>query len=186
MKPMTLQPTFTVELPVSAADAVSRLQTAISQSQLREHVVTAGTCFDFRIESSSQRFWSPHLSVQLSEIAVDDGAKRMEPENRTDKTNEGDQQRCQLFGRFSPRPEIWTMFMAIYAVVVILMFAATILGYVQWMLGKSPWALGVLPVGLVLVVGLHVGSLTGQRLSADQMHLLRARLDEAISIAFPN
>lgn len=184
MTPMTLQPTFTVDLPVSAADAVSKLQAAIRQSRLRDHVVTAGTCFDFRVESSSQRFWSPHLSVQVSDKRVDDHGPRL-VDAETDN-HVGRHQHSQLFGRFSPRPEIWTMFMAVYGVVLILMFASAILGYVQWALGDSPWALAVLPTGAVLIMGLHAGSLVGQRLSADQMHLLRGRLDEAIDIAFPN
>ena len=73
--------------------------------------------------------------------------------------------------------------MAIYLVTACLIFAASIWGYVQWFLGDTPWALLFIPIGLVGIVVLHVASLIGQSLSADQMEQLRARLDELIAQA---
>ncbi|QEG43627.1 hypothetical protein [Roseimaritima ulvae] len=163
MKSLRLQPTFTVDVPSDAEQTIAALRTAIADDELSEHAMAAGTCFEFFIAPTQQRFWSPHLSIQIS--PRDPGS--------------------QLFGRFSPRPEIWTMVMAIYGVVLIFMFAAAIYGYVQWMLGTAPWALTVLPIGVIVIGSLHAASLVGQNLSSDQMHLLRSRLDRAIELAFP-
>ncbi|TWT94898.1 single stranded DNA-binding domain-containing protein [Neorhodopirellula pilleata] len=162
MKLFVLQPAFTVDVRVDKETAISRLRNAIASEELRGFAESAGTVFDFKIESTSRRFWSPHLSAQFSE--TDDGS--------------------QLFARFSPRPEIWTMFIAFYFVVAILMSLAAIVGYVQWSLGYSPSALLLIPLGTVAIIGLHLGSLAGQSLSADQMELLRSRFDRAIELAF--
>lgn len=162
MKSLKMQPTFRMNVPLPIEQAMIRLRNAIKNPELNEYVVSAGQCVDYKVEKSDRRFWSPHLSVQLHE--VDSGS--------------------ELVCRFSPRPEIWTMFMAMYFVATILIFAAMIYGYVQWFLGGSPWALVVVPVNLVVIAGLHGASLVGQGLSADQMHLLRSRLDRTLELAF--
>tara|TARA_R110002049_G_scaffold50370_3_gene143024 strand:- start:42084 stop:42617 length:534 start_codon:yes stop_codon:yes gene_type:complete len=161
MKSLKMQPTFTLDVPLSTRESVARMREAIRTAGLAGNTDAAGTCIDFKIDAEQQRFWSPHLSVQFSD--TDDGS--------------------QLFARYSPRPEIWTMVMAIYAVVTITMLAALIYGYVQWFLGQSPWAFAMVPFGMLLIGSLHAASLVGQSLSADQMELLRDRLDQVIRIA---
>lgn len=159
---LKMQPTFAVVLPVSADQAMATIRSVIDSSSLEANAQSAGRCIDFRIADEDQRFWSPHLSVQLSEW--DSGTR--------------------LFGRFSPRPEIWTMFMAIYFIAAIGGFAAVIYGYVQWAMGATPWALLGLPMGLMLILALHLASVIGQNLSSDQMDLLRSQLDRTLEIAF--
>lgn len=160
--PLQLQPTFTIDVPLDKDRAIERLRSAISSKEFQGLAESAGTVFDFKIEPGEQRFWSPHLSAQFS--PSDTGT--------------------QLFARFSPRPEIWTMFIALYFVIMILMSLAALIGYVQWSLGYAPWSLTAIPIGAILIVCLHTGSLVGQRLSADQMELLRSRLDRAVDTAF--
>lgn len=162
MNPLRLQPAFTIDIPVDKQTAINRLKKAIHNESLRGLAESAGTVFDFKIEPKDRRFWSPHLSAQFS------------------PTETG----SQLFARFSPRPEIWTMFMACYFVIAILISLAAIVGYVQWSLGYAPWSLIAVPVGVILIAAMHVGSLIGQSLSADQMELLRGRLDQAVELAF--
>ncbi|MFG0290583.1 MAG: hypothetical protein ACF8CQ_20560 [Rhodopirellula sp. JB044] len=157
-----LQPAFTIDVPVEQKQAIERLKMAIARDELRGLAESAGSVFDFKIARAERRFWSPHLSAQFSE--TDSGVK--------------------LFARFSPRPEVWTMFIAIYFIVAILMGLAMIVGYVQWTLGYSPWSLAVVPMGAFLIACLHLASMIGQSLSADQMALLRERLDRSIEIAF--
>lgn len=162
MTSLSMQPTFTLNVPVSADQAIARIRRAIAQPELSSHVVSAGHCVDYKVDDVDRRFWSPHLSIQLYD--TESGA--------------------EAFGRFSPRPEIWTMFMAIYFVAAICSFAAAIYAYVQWFLGASPWALTIIPVAILVIVALHIASLIGQSWSADQMQLLRARFDRTMEIAF--
>lgn len=162
MNPLKMQPTFTLDVPGNSYSAIAELRRAIRSPELKDHAQSAAQCVDFKIARADRRFWSPHLSAQLSD--TEDGAK--------------------LYGRFSPRPEVWTMFMAIYFGTALVIGVAAIYGYVQWTLGASPWALVAIPVGIIVIASLHGASLVGQSLSHDQMDLLRARLDRAMALAF--
>lgn len=159
---LKMQPSFAVAIPTTADQAMIEIRKAIESSPIHSHAQSAGHCVDFKIPDQDQRFWSPHLSVQVSD--TDAGSR--------------------LFGRFSPRPEIWTMFMAIYFFAAIVGFGSIIYGYAQWALGSSPWALIGLPIGIFVILGLHIASVIGQNLSSDQMTLLRSQLDQALEIAF--
>lgn len=165
--PPGMQPTLRLVLPASSQEATAKLRQAIRTPDLAGRVESAAQCFDFKVEHADRRLWSPHLSVQISDLAEADGAPRAE-----------------LFGRFSPRPEVWTLVMFCYFAAVFVIACAGVFGYVQWVLGRTPWALGLIPVALGAMVALHVVSLVGQRLSADQMTLLRSRLDRAVELAF--
>jgi hypothetical protein len=166
IKPLTMQPTFTVDVPLGADEAMSRIRKAIQSPEIRAHVASAGHCVDFQVAPKEQRFWSPHLNVQVSDLdagSLDAGS--------------------QLFCRFSPRPEVWTMFMALYFGAAFIICCAAIYGYVQWFLGDHPWSLIVIPIAALLILALHAASLIGQRLSSDQMADLRQRLDRTLQLA---
>lgn len=156
---LRMQPAFSVDVSEDAERVKERMKAALSQVDFREHVAMAGSCVDFKVDPMERRFWSPHLSVQI----------HPEPGG------------AHIHARFSPRPEIWTMFMAVYAVMGIVAFGAAIYAYVQWFLGSPPWALVVIPVCLFMIVMLHIASLIGQNLSADQMLTLRDRFDRVIA-----
>jgi hypothetical protein len=160
---LRMQPTFRVELPWEIEEAKNRIRRAIACEELADHADSAGQVVDYKIESSQQRFWSPHLSVQLYRLD--------EPQS------------TEAFCRFSPRPEIWTMVMAIYMFAACCLFGSLIFGFVQWMMGNSPWSLIVAPLSIALIAGLHMASLVGQGWSRDQMQLLRARWDRTLEIA---
>lgn len=156
---LRLQPAFTVDVPIDADELLRRVKRLFAEPRFRGIAKTASMCIDYTIELADQRFWSPHLSIQVSQ------------------TESGSQLHC----RFSPRPEIWTMFMAIYFVVLMLMFAASIYAYVQWWMGDAMWSLLMMPMGVVLIATLHAASQIGQGLSGDQMELLRGRLDQTLT-----
>lgn len=157
-----LQPAYTIPIPVDQQHAITRLKAAILHPELRGLAEAAGAVIEFKIEPTERRFWSPHLSAQCSE------------------TETG----THIFARFSPRPEVWTMFIAIYFIIAILICLALTAAYVQWSLGYAPWSLAAAPLGVLLIAAMHLASLMGQRLSADQMAVLRSRLDRAVEIAF--
>ena len=136
---------------------------AIESDELSDCADSAGRVIDYKIEATEQRFWSPHLSVQL--YGTD------EPQS------------TEAFCRFSPRPEIWTMVMAIYMVATCCLCGSLIFGFVQWTMGNQPWSLIIAPLSILVIVGLHLASLVGQGWSHDQMQLLRSRWDRTLEIA---
>jgi len=161
--PLQMQPTFRVELPWAMEEAKRRIRQAIASDELAAYAETAGWVIDYKVETSQRRFWSPHLSIQL---------------HRVDES-----QLTEAFCRFSPRPEIWTMVMAVYLVAACCLSGALIFGFVQWMMGNPPWALLAVPCAITVIVALHIASLVGQGWSRDQMHLLRARWERTLELA---
>ncbi|TWT80032.1 hypothetical protein CA13_14440 [Planctomycetes bacterium CA13] len=159
MNLLRMQPTFTVDLNVGADEAMVRIRESIRSLESLQYAKAAGDCAEFTVEPESRRFFSPHLSVQVSDTF--DGS--------------------QLFGRFSPRPEIWTFFMFIYFVMACLIFFGAIYGYVQWSMKEQPWALLLVPISIVVIALLHFASLIGQGLSNDQMVKLRGQLDQTLA-----
>ena len=83
-----------------------------------------------------------------------------------------------IFGRFAPKPEVWTFFMFLYVLVAFLALFGAVFGYVQWASNEPPWGLWAVWIGIPLLGLLHLASYVGQRLGKDQMEELRSRLDE--------
>lgn len=157
----SMRPTFQFQIAMDADHMAKRIQQVLETTEFRDYVKSKGKSIDFTIEPRNQRFWSPHLSVQLSHS--DTGSL--------------------VFGRFSARPEIWTMFFVIYEVMAVTAFGAAIYGYVQWALNSDPWALILVPFGILVIVMLHIASLIGQRLSTDQIRILTDRFKSVLEMA---
>ncbi len=166
LRTLKTSPTFAVKLAMPTDEAVRRLRAAVTTPGLRGVAEFAGDCLDFRVELAVRRFWSPHLSVQVHDASVDGVAGG------------------EVFGRFLPRPEVWTGFAALYFVAAFAAVGGGVYGYVQWALDARPSALLLVPAGLVTIAGLYAASLAGQRLSHDQIELLQERFDRALHVAF--
>lgn len=179
MKSLRLQPMQKFSVPAKPDVVMQRFRESLPLLESAENTSMAGRVVDFRIAPSKQRFWSPHLSVQVGEPAgVWSGGTQEGEANAEEEMSE-------IIARFSPRPEIWTMVMAIYFAAAICMLAASIFAYAQWFLGRMPWALFAWPAGLLIIGALHGASLVGQSLSEDQMEELQGRLEQLIALAFP-
>ncbi len=68
-----------------------------------------------------------------------------------------------------------------YAVFTFLGLIGGTLGLSQLALGELAWGLWTVPVAAVGGLGLYLGSQLGQRLGADQIHLLEDFLDAALA-----
>ena len=161
MKLLEVQPTFTINVPVQTDALMPRIRQVIHSSDLGGRVASAGQCVDLDVDADEQRFWSPHLNVHVND--VESGS--------------------ELYCRFSPRPEVWTLFIFLYFLATFLICGAAIYGYVQWLMGGTPWSLVIIPVAVIIIVLLHVASLVGQSLSSDQMEGLRQRLEATMERA---
>jgi hypothetical protein len=157
-----MRPRFSVELPVSAEEAVRRLRDGLDTPELRNCTRTAGSCADFHVDDEVRRIWSPRLAVRIEEAPGG----------------------SVLHGRFSPRPDVWTGFMFVYFLVAFLIVFGATFGWVQQASGEPAWGYWAVPVGLLVIVGIHLLSYLGQRRAADQMRELRGRLDSVLDGQF--
>lgn len=93
-------------------------------------------------------------------------------------TDEGDS--AVLRGRFSPHPNVWTGFVAIYGVLTMIAILSAMYGLSQWSVGESPWALLGIPIGFGAIAFVYGAAVIGQGLTADEMYNLRALVDRAV------
>jgi hypothetical protein len=81
-----------------------------------------------------------------------------------------------LRGRFGPHPELWTLFIFLYAGGGFLAILGLMLGFVQWQSGLEAWGFWGACVGFPGLGALYAVSATGQSLSAHQMEELKDRV----------
>jgi hypothetical protein len=83
-----------------------------------------------------------------------------------------------LRGRFSPRPNVWTGFMAIYGVLVLVALAGLMYGLAKLTVDEAPWPMLAVPICAALYAFVYGAAFIGQGLTADEMYELRAFVDE--------
>ncbi|QQR90498.1 MAG: hypothetical protein IPJ88_01770 [Myxococcales bacterium] len=105
-----------------------------------------------------RHFWSPYLYLRF---AAEEDTKK-------------------ICGRFAPHPHVWTMFMAMYGVLLLLVLAGIVYGASQHILGQLPWAYLLTPFALALIAFVYGAAFIGQGLGAEQMYQLRSFLDDAL------
>ncbi|MDT8341049.1 MAG: hypothetical protein RQ751_06010 [Longimicrobiales bacterium] len=153
-----LRPTFTLRLDLPREEAIERLRARLEASRSRDCWRGKGRWCEIHLPDPEQRIWTPHLSLRL------------------DHEHEG----SSIFGRFAPRPGVWTFFMFLYALVVFLILFGATLGYVQWASNERAWGLWAVWAGIPVLGLIHLAAYVGQRLGRAQMEELKSRLDEVL------
>lgn len=85
-----------------------------------------------------------------------------------------------LCGQYSPAPNVWTGFMAIYIFLGLCGFAGLMYGWAQTTVDEFPWGFIVFPSSLALMAFVYGAAVIGQGLAADEMYDLRAFVDRAV------
>lgn len=153
-----MRPTFEIGLPIKPDDAVAQMRAQL-RDEFRACTTSAGRCVDLFVPDAERHYWSPHLSVQIEE--AESGSR--------------------LHARFGPHPDVWTMFVFLYALVGFAALIGVGWAYAQWLSERAPWALLTLPAAALAAALLYLASRVGQRLGSDQMRALRTRLEGLIA-----
>lgn len=142
------------------ADALERLRRGLGDADngvcgtvLAEHV-------EVTICDRDRHFWSPQLSL----------------------TAEDHPDGVLLRGRIGPQPHVWTMFVALYAVIGFSTLFALVFAASQWMVDQTLWALWSLPAAVVITALVYATAFVGQRLGADQTHTLMGFLTGTLDL----
>jgi len=156
-----MRPRFELQLPVTREAWLDALRSALQNDPeslrgqvFRKHAVV-------QIRDGERTFWSPYLNLEVED----------EPDGSV------------IRGRFSPHPNVWTMFMAVYILLAIVALAGLSYGLVQYTLGQSPWALLIAPAAVALFGFVYGATLIGQGLGAAQMYTMRSLVDRACMAA---
>lgn len=150
-----MRPRFELQLPVAADEWLGELKSELQT----EAAPCRGAVFrchaNLWMDDAQKTFWSPYLNIDIDEHP--DG--------------------IAVRGRFSPHPNVWMLFMGIYALLGIACLAGLIYGFVQFSLGRPPWALIGAPIAAAVFGFVYGATLIGQGLGAEQMYTLRRVVD---------
>ncbi|MBW1905095.1 MAG: hypothetical protein JRJ24_07275 [Deltaproteobacteria bacterium] len=152
-----MRPRFELQLPVARETWLEALRSALRDDAgaLRGQVFRKHAVVEMR--DGQRTFWSPYLNLEVED----------EPDGSA------------IRGRFSPHPNVWTMFMAAYILLAIIALGGITYGIVQSTLGQPPWALWIAPAAVALFGFVYGATLIGQGLGAEQMYIMRSVVDRA-------
>lgn len=153
-----MRPVFTITLTSQGTDVMRTLDAALQSgtSGLVGQVLPRHAVLQLPPERRS--ILSPFLNLEL--VDEDDGVV--------------------LKGRFSPHPNVWTGFMAIYGLLGMAGLVCAMYGLSQWWLGHRAWVLLGVPGSLAAIAFVYGAAVIGQGLAADEMYDLRALVDRAV------
>ncbi|MGE0707543.1 MAG: hypothetical protein AB7N76_10635 [Planctomycetota bacterium] len=157
---MSMRPRFRLEVPMSPEELHQRLDSRLACDGCPCRAVVLGNHVEVMIRDELSHFWSPRLSLEI--LPHPNGAV--------------------LNGLFGPNPNVWTMFLAGYAFLILSAIFSGILGLVQLGLNMPAWGLGVATACVLGCALPYAGSQIGQRLAAEQMELLRCFLEESLGL----
>lgn len=112
---IVLRPRFNMVLNTTNTTALQRFETMKTKqsdfviSRVDDHVF-------IRIPKHKQHFWSPQLHLEINAI---------------------DEKSCKLYGLFGPNPTVWTLFMFLHFMVILIFIGFAIWGYSNWVLNNG-------------------------------------------------
>jgi hypothetical protein len=153
-----MRPVFEIQLASSSQDVLGTLNVLLQSGAggvvgqvLPRHAV-------LQLPPDRRTMLSPFLNLELAD---DDG-------------------RAVLKGRFSPHPNVWTGFVAVYGVLGMLGVLSAMYGLSEWWLNGPTVALLGVPLSIAAIAFVYGAAVIGQGLTADAMYDLRALVDRAV------
>jgi len=158
MSTVRFRPTFAIPTELSPQELKVRIGEVVASNsdkivgQVKSHHAMIS------IVDRDRHFWSPILNLEF---------------RQSDSANE-------MLGRFSPHPSIWTGFMFAYLSLSVLIFFSVILGLSQQLMGHSAWGYLLLLPWIAIAAVLWLVSQTGQKLSSEEMQMLKELVEDGI------
>ena len=156
-----LRPTFEIPIQESRDTVIAKLLKECQSIGEPTSFFMHGEYGELHLPPEEHRLWSPHLSFYVAD-------RRSHP---------------VILGRFAPRLEVWTFVWVLYLAMAFVAFFSLVLAYSQWAIGEASFWHWVGLVALVSILVLYIVAHLGQQWSADQMHLLRERLEAILDAA---
>ncbi len=145
-----LRPRFGLRLNLASQRVMERFEELQGDDSHRCEVLLLERQVEMTVTAEERHYWSPYLKMLLKE--------------------EGTQ--TVLEGKFGPNINVWSLFLAAYAVLAIVGSGGLILATSQFQLGQSPTGLWLSTTCLVLAVVVWIAGKIGQRWAYDQMVLI--------------
>lgn len=163
------RPTFLLELPEGPEAVARRLHAGLSVAEIETRwsripgasteTTKERTYVLLALPAGRRHFWSPwlHLDIRPADVG------------------------SELFGRYSPHPNVWTAFALGYLLLGAIIFLGSLFACAQIMLGRPSHAWWPVIVAAVVALTMWWSAQVGQRLARVQIEELDARLHSALS-----
>jgi len=155
-----IRPRFRNEIDSSPDQIKDSLEKALGQNENEIYGNVIEGHATLNIPKKDQHYWSPQLSLSFEQL------------------NEG----SVLRGMYSPRPEVWTMFVLFYSFIGFAVLIISIIGYSNWSLGQPAQILWLVPLLTGIFLTLYLVSFFGQKMGKKQMIILHDFVEEALGI----
>ena len=157
--PARMRPRFEYVAPCPPEAGPGRLTAALARADAPCRGQVFGNHAVLHVLHAEERVWSPFLSLDLA----------WHPEGTV------------VRGLFGPKPSVWSLFVASYAICGFSVLFAGGFAIVQGSLGQAPWALAVLPLAAVSALATYAFARYGQQRGRGQMDTLRAFLEDTLA-----
>ncbi len=154
-----MRPTFEIPMKIDGTRTMARIKARLERGSTRVSGQVVGAHAYLQVPVERQSLLSPHLNLQL--------------------LPRGD--RVVLHGRFGPRPNVWTGFMAVYGVLSLTGLGGLMLGWAQLSVKEYAWGFWLFPAALALIAFVYGAAVIGQGLTQDEMYLLRNFVDHMVA-----
>ena len=157
-----MRPPLSLTVTFSRQEAIARLAAGLDALECGCVGGSSSEHVSLHVCEAERRLFSPTLDLEVR-----------------DSTAGG----AELSGHFGPHPHVWTLYMALYAVLFILSVCGGVYGLSQWMLGLAPTAWLAIPLAVVLSALLYASAFVGQRMAAHQMAVLESFLQQHLELS---
>lgn len=154
-----MRPTFEIPMKVDGTRTMARIKARLERGSRRVTGQVVGCHAYVQVPPERQTLLSPHLDLKL----VPRGEKVV------------------LHGRFGPRPNVWTGFMALYGLLAMAGLGGLMLGWAQLSVKEYAWGFWLAPAALALFAFVYGAAVIGQGLTQDEMYVLRNFVDRMVA-----
>lgn len=153
-----MRPRFEIAVPGDAREVMRRLRERLEAEDAELVGQVLGDHAYVRLPEARRSLLSPHLEITL--LASDAGPV--------------------IEGRFSPRPNVWTGFMALFFLLGMVGLGGLMWGFAQMTIGGPLWTIWAAPASLALIAFIYGAAFIGQGLSTEEMFELRAFVERTV------
>ena len=157
---LSLRPKFEVFVPIPSDEVMEILQDCLNEEQCGVHGSRFVLQYELRIPRKERHFWSPYLNLLV--LDGEDGS--------------------HVRGRFGPDIGVWSMFIAIYAILGISGTVFAIIGHSQWSINQTPTGLFYSSIAFLLAVVVYAVGKIGEGMAETHIERIRRFMAESLNV----
>ena len=153
-----MRPEFDLTVPGSGRAVMVRLNGLLEAPDAEFYGQVRGHHAFVRHHEEQRSLLSPHLNLEMRETPA--GAV--------------------LHGRFSPRPNVWTGFMAVFFLLAMFGIGGVMYAWAQATVEGPTWGFWAAPISVALIAFVYGAAFIGQGLTTDEMFELRSFVERVV------